>query len=359
MPSLPTEIIVDILARLPVKTLIRFKCVCKSWRSLIADPHFVQEHLDRATKDADTHRRRLLLSTFPLQSINYEAADEDIDAAVMFDFPLKIPNRKAEIVGSCNGLICLLVDSDSIILWNPSTRDAKELPKPYAVTDDNKLSYGFGFDSGIDDYKLVRVARPATSSDFDKTIVEVFVLKTNFWRRIDVDPNIVLYGPGNLLNGVLHWFVEREIDQDLLGAIVSFDLAAEKFDEVLLLPDPDVVNISIRDFRVLGEYPSIVCSNFDDYVEIWVMKEYGVKASWTKVVTIESETAPIYEDWVAALWFSKNDEVLIDVDGKILAMYNPKEKTRRNLMVHGDCAWFETFMYVESLVSPFCNDGSR
>ncbi|KAK9287762.1 hypothetical protein L1049_016202 [Liquidambar formosana] len=360
MPVLPSEIIVDILARLPVKSLLRFKCACQSWRCSIADPYFVQKHLDRATKDANTHRHRLLLSTSPLQSVDFEVADEDEYEPVKLDFPLKMPQRKAEIVGSCNGLICLVVDSDSIILWNPSTRDAKELPKPYAITGGCQLNYGFGYDSCMGDYKVVRVARPATSSDFASTMVEIFSLKTSSWRRIqDVDPRIVLFGPGSPLNGVLHWFGEREIGQDLSSVIISFDLAAEKFQEVVQVPDPDVVTLSIRDFRVLGEYLSISCSDFEDYAEIWVMKEYGVKASWTRLVTLKSDTEPICEEWMAALWYSKNDEILIDMDGIILAMYNPKENTCRILLVDDDCGWLESFVYVESLVSPNVNDGTN
>ncbi|RLN25114.1 hypothetical protein C2845_PM07G13050 [Panicum miliaceum] len=38
--SLPEDIIFDVLARLPVKTLCRLRCVSKGWRALISDPTF-------------------------------------------------------------------------------------------------------------------------------------------------------------------------------------------------------------------------------------------------------------------------------------------------------------------------------
>ena len=43
--DLPDEVVLDILARLPVKSLLRFRCVCKPWYSSIANPNFITTHL--------------------------------------------------------------------------------------------------------------------------------------------------------------------------------------------------------------------------------------------------------------------------------------------------------------------------
>ncbi|KAM7488734.1 hypothetical protein LguiB_026218 [Lonicera macranthoides] len=40
LPLIPDEIIDNILLRLPVKSLLRFKCVSKRWLSTISDPNF-------------------------------------------------------------------------------------------------------------------------------------------------------------------------------------------------------------------------------------------------------------------------------------------------------------------------------
>ncbi|GAB2298400.1 hypothetical protein Dimus_032465 [Dionaea muscipula] len=39
------EVLVEILARLPVRSLLRFKCVCKTWFSLIGSEYFAGKHL--------------------------------------------------------------------------------------------------------------------------------------------------------------------------------------------------------------------------------------------------------------------------------------------------------------------------
>ncbi|RHN66454.1 putative F-box domain-containing protein [Medicago truncatula] len=49
LPSLPFDLVPEILCRLPVKSLLQFRCVCKSWKSLISDPKFAKKHLHMFT----------------------------------------------------------------------------------------------------------------------------------------------------------------------------------------------------------------------------------------------------------------------------------------------------------------------
>jgi len=38
MPGLPDDPLMEILSRVPAKSVCRFKCMSKAWRDLIADP---------------------------------------------------------------------------------------------------------------------------------------------------------------------------------------------------------------------------------------------------------------------------------------------------------------------------------
>ncbi|OIT26233.1 hypothetical protein A4A49_36024 [Nicotiana attenuata] len=44
LKEIPSEIVFAILTWLPVKALDRFKCVSKSWSSIILQPEFVKSH---------------------------------------------------------------------------------------------------------------------------------------------------------------------------------------------------------------------------------------------------------------------------------------------------------------------------
>lgn len=72
---LPNDIIVShILPKLPVKSLVRFKCVCKSWRSLICNPSFSDQHL-ALSKELRLDGGGIILIRY---DINHEE-DEDCD----------------------------------------------------------------------------------------------------------------------------------------------------------------------------------------------------------------------------------------------------------------------------------------
>ena len=58
MLELPSHITVDILSRLPVKTIIHCRTVCKAWRNVLLDPCFPQIHLAKSSVN-------LMLRIFP------------------------------------------------------------------------------------------------------------------------------------------------------------------------------------------------------------------------------------------------------------------------------------------------------
>ncbi|KAK9288405.1 hypothetical protein L1049_016861 [Liquidambar formosana] len=219
---------------------------------------------------------------------------------------------------------------------------------------------GLSYDSSIDDYKVVRLIHFTHSRRFIRTRGDVFTLKTNAWRRIDeIHPSAFMFKKtGTFQNGSLHWLVDRRNGEDKFKSIVSFDLATEKFQEVVPLPDYDVETFSIEGFRDLGGFLAMIFG-YADYFEVWVMKEYGVKTSWTKLVPYPWEEAPPHMDWFSPLCFSKSDEVLMDVDGSELLMYSLKVNTFMKLLIYGE-SWerFDSVIYAESLVSLNGNDGT-
>ncbi|KAF3673689.1 putative beta-glucosidase 18-like [Capsicum annuum] len=57
----PEEIIVEILIRLPVQSLLRFKCISKSCNTLISHPKFKEKHYHHAKNN----KKILIAQRFP------------------------------------------------------------------------------------------------------------------------------------------------------------------------------------------------------------------------------------------------------------------------------------------------------
>ncbi|XP_042988349.1 F-box/kelch-repeat protein At3g06240-like [Carya illinoinensis] len=206
---LPEEVVVEILLRLPVKSLVRFRCVSKRWLSLISDPRLAKSQFKRA---ADHIQRLLFPTPFGLGSLEVDAPFGDGSALRELFVPFKQPDLRLNLLGSCDGLVFAShYDHKDFYIWNPSTGEHRKLPDPgISPHPDNEYMYGFGYDSSIDDYKVIVIAflppRPC--------------------------PGYV----GALCGGAVHWLGGVFRPGPNL-AILAFDLAEEKFRQVPMPPN--------------------------------------------------------------------------------------------------------------------------
>ncbi|GMP76920.1 hypothetical protein CsSME_00033389 [Camellia sinensis var. sinensis] len=104
MLSFPDEILVEVLLRLPVKSLCRIRCVSKPWLSLISDHHFIKTYLNRNTNELEQLILILDFSDFCSVDLkSFQFCDDFV--AVHLNFPPEQnPNRCVDIWGSCDGL---------------------------------------------------------------------------------------------------------------------------------------------------------------------------------------------------------------------------------------------------------------
>ncbi|WRX27738.1 F-box domain - like 10 [Theobroma cacao] len=223
MSPFPSDLITDILCRLPVKTLLRFRCVSKPWGSLIDDSDFVKLHLHQSLK-TNTNVKLFLDNCVENNSKAYAVDFDLLCNLVQFPRPFTAEANKyqSRIFGSCNGLLAVYHRQKGIALWNPSTRKCHYLP---TLSDDINMDpdillgcgydkntiLGFGYDVSGNDYKVVNMLRSKTQNCFK---VMVYSLKANSWKRIKDCPYDIFtnYNDGAYVNGSLHW-VEDEIGE--------------------------------------------------------------------------------------------------------------------------------------------------
>ncbi|GFY82461.1 hypothetical protein Acr_02g0007010 [Actinidia rufa] len=351
LPELSLELIFAILLLLPVKSLIRFKSVCKSWLAMISDPQFAKKHLSLLTKDDTIDPWRIMIR-YPYHDLKscslHSIFHEPYGYAVDLDFPLKRLRRDVVIVGSCDGLVCISFSEgqiDILYIWNPSTRESHILPS-FGKGLNRGISYGFGYDSSNDDYKVVRVAFVNGPHE-----VKVYSLRTDSWRRIQDFPNdLIEYNcmeSGQLVNGSLNWASANPSNHSWV--ITGFDLGEETYREI---PQPDygkkVFGLSVRALRGCL---CAVCDFAFTIAEFWVMKEYGVKESWTKLVTIPYWRMQKPVCCSGPLWYLKDGRILVDFTGEFV-LYDLAEHTFNHRPIYGIHDFHQAEIYLESLVSP-------
>ncbi|XP_057802950.1 F-box/kelch-repeat protein At3g23880-like [Salvia miltiorrhiza] len=263
---LPQEITEEILSRLPVKSLLRFRCVSKPWHSLIDSKRFIKTHLQNSSRNPSLARHKVLFFSGAKlwQRSVYGSSDTK-------SLELEFRGRFNSIVGCCNGLVCLLLN-EQFVLWNPSARISKKLPHPQPPHVGGETGYrcytgyGFGWDESSDDHKVF-----ATGV---RNMCMIYSLKSDSWKEVNGDLwKSCANHMGEFASGNLHWESRNE------GEMVSFDLKREVF-EVVELPEPCIGVIGER-LAVYERCRSLRC------VDIWMMKEYGVKESWEKVVILD------------------------------------------------------------------------
>ena len=154
---LSEEVVLEILHRLPVKSLLRFRCVSKSWNSLITTPSFINSHL--SYNSSNSNKLIVRYCVYPFVEA-YKLIDDTIDSSSdqiqHIDFPLTSGGRDHFLlIGSVNGLFCLY-ELERYVIWNPSIRKFITLPKP-CITVKTLSHNGFGFDPRTNDYKVVRI----------------------------------------------------------------------------------------------------------------------------------------------------------------------------------------------------------
>ncbi|KAM5583985.1 F-box/kelch-repeat protein [Rosa sericea] len=354
------EIISEILARLPVKSVMRFRCVSKSWNTLISDPYFAKKHFRYAEMGITENSSRLLYSMDPPQSLDHEALKDLKDhrdgyfANRELDFPVMIPefsNRYKSIVGCCNGLICFSVQGDDFILWNPCTRYSKLLPRTPLPVFNRHAFCGFGYDSANDDYKVLVGTKMC-----EEITIQVFALKTSSWKVLPITNALNISGRGFFLNGAFHWLTRVGPNRGNSRTILSFDLAEEKFHEMIPLPYDDDDG---------GFYGMTILRNclcvFNFLVgragvsTIWLMKEYGVKQSWTQVIRCSKREIPKEYRllFLQPICILENGELVgNDFRAGFLVLYDPKENTFKNVTRTHNELNCGAFVYRETLVSP-------
>ncbi|EOY03570.1 S locus F-box protein with the low allelic sequence polymorphism 1-S2, putative [Theobroma cacao] len=366
--NLPRDLFLEVCLRLPVESLTRFRCVCKSWYALFKNPKFISMHLSYNSSNNEFVLIKRCLLTCLGKKVNMFSLVSSKDfsfANVAVDLPLYKKEPYLQLLGHCDGIICLSNYRDDIVLCNPATKESTVLPKsclpcfssnPNLIPRTNAL--GFGYDLKNQQYKVVRIV--SYLEEFGDhslpqlSMVEVYTMGTDSWREVKnvkVSAN-VQYCPipcfDTYFNGAFHW---HAMDYNNNEVILSFDMGEEEFQNISMPDFLSVYDHSIcRSLLVWNGCLALIVypgKGIEKSFQICVMENYGMKESWTKKLTI----GPLAGVERPLMFWQNDEEIVMEgTDGQAVS-YNFITKEIKNLRIYGVPKSFQSLTYVNSLVS--------
>lgn len=357
--DLPVGVICDIFSRLPLRNILQSKLVCKMLLELLKDPYFIGIHFARAAISTTTnliiHEYRINIGVFRLVAFDHSetvlASCSSTDRELFYYNPDKVSDsqnsiaeivhqtKRVTLVGSCNGLLCFLVSPSEHLfqehtfhICNPVLSEFAQSPTIYGLSPVNIYvnHSGFGYCPGTKQCKVISFM-PSSGST---VMAKIHTLGSDSWRTIYEDiPQIEMAAFEPFLNGNLHWITKSREPSQLIAA---FDLEKEIFRYV---PLPDHFTrqyVTEVTWINIGVLRNSLCACYiykDSEFEVWIMREYGVKESWTKEFTFELE---FYcnlrvEDLHRPIKFLSNGDLLFLSSSHCLVTFSPIKRTFREL----------------------------
>ncbi|XP_071720555.1 putative F-box protein At1g47790 [Rutidosis leptorrhynchoides] len=349
----PFDIQTEIIKKLPIKSLIRFRSVSKPWKSLIDSSKFIH---DNCLRNNQPHH---LLVCYNLDSVLKYVSIMDDDSFPQHEFSPIVPVtlnrlRNAMKLGSSHGMICFYglypdIDNETkmVVLWNPTIRKSVGIVIPNVIY--MPLGYiviGFGVCPNTNDPKLIKITH-INKSGSDEIIncvcweAEVFTLSSGDWRSVSIEipskPVRLSWGQV-FINGVIYWHGYDKIDvdeDDLYHRIISFDLKSEEFGE-LFLPDSLARFTGHMYVSKLMDSLVVIIESFEKPAcDVWKMND-GVTKSWTKLYTVKASDSAI---GISVLEFRKNGESIMEVEvddyeEALLQVYEPYSGSVKDLRLN-------------------------
>lgn len=273
--QIPFDVIFDIFTDLPVKSLVRFRCVSRICSSIITCQDFAKMHSSPYSR---IKSRSLLTPTIiiscstALQSAQmfFSAELHEGSVSVSAVHLRTIPPRFSRYTTpSVNGIICMDFGLCATI-FNPSTRQAITLPfvcppnSPAAASTSFCVN-SFGFDPITECYKVLNTWAVSGKA----TEYRVYTLGTNnSWRLLGGGPSHSPKRESVCIDGIIYFKCHHS------SVLIAFHLHMEKFHEIRL---PERVFNWRSDLIQFAGRLALVDTQFDSQsnsINIWLLEDH-------------------------------------------------------------------------------------
>ncbi|XP_047331298.1 putative F-box protein At1g50870 [Impatiens glandulifera] len=303
--DLPLELCCLIMLKLPVKSLLRLRCVCKLFRSMIDDPHFTKLHHSRSLACPESSTRILVYNINDDDNVDFFSVEigGDQQAVRCATFPMhclvSFFYRKSDNVRSdvhydhygelnlrfCPGyVITWIINSPQVVkglillkdqIWNPLTGHLITLP--HAEEDLPKwkppTNHFLGFDPHTNQYKVLYIRHYYyQEKESYSTVCKILTIGIDgiigSWRFIKTYPKEMPTLQSPVLRGCGNDMLYLSNPDYYPGGVLALDLHTEVFHT----PSFPVDNIS-QGWSIYNAFPGR--SVFNHNTNFWLSNGKG------------------------------------------------------------------------------------
>ncbi|KAK6134339.1 hypothetical protein DH2020_031962 [Rehmannia glutinosa] len=371
---IPEPIVEEILYRVPAKTVLYFKTVCKTWLSIVDDPFFAKKPFSRAPicpllifTDKPTKRIMHLVEGQTVSDLdprighNLTSRTEFLELGTCpWSTGRFLPVNSNAI--SCEGIVCWASNTcttcggNHIFICNPITGEHftfRTLSKDQEYTD--YVFIGIGFCRACKRFKILRMSRK-DSTWWPEVLTVAFKSR---WRRVgsgtirlDFAQEIteVVY-----VNGAIYW---RYIGD---SPIFTFHFERFRFHGIL------IERFAPKKLISLGVLDNSLCVSMfspgDGHVELWAVEISGDnELRCNKLYNVETDTTRLEHSGVLgsrgrykAIKYLECGGILMHYWKETFLAYDPVTKTERifRVLEHSSarsCLPLQVVPHVPSLV---------
>ncbi|ESQ46494.1 hypothetical protein EUTSA_v10000468mg [Eutrema salsugineum] len=296
--SLPLDMIIEILTKLPAKFLFKFRCVSKQWCSIIRSRSFIDSFMSLSLSRprillcvsilrGDKRQLLFLSSPLHLQDSNHSSI------VYKHDMP--------ELISYCNsvrGIICLSLGDCGFMICNPTTRQVITLPNDSLTELESKPCICFmclGYDTSNDQYKILRTVRRAPFGSAEHSVCTLRGGgggRSSFssWRRVECSFHYFHRTNPLCINGVVYYGAIAY--GPTRYPIVSFDVGSER---LLLMEGPPKEEELVHLIDYQGKV-ACFCVTIDKSYSLWILDDVK-KQLWSKTCVFSPSFCDSYRNF--------------------------------------------------------------
>ncbi|XP_010482630.1 PREDICTED: putative F-box protein At5g52610 [Camelina sativa] len=271
------DLLIEILLRLPTKSLAIFLCVSKLWASIIRSRHFIGAYQSRSSTRQPPRVMVALPHLFTFSHWHFLSSSPPslvTNAICCIDNTSYSP--------SCvNGLICIEY-MDQLWICNPALGKGELFPQgPQSAPDKPFKTWYMGYDPINYQYKVLFFSKEYLLCPYK---VEVFTLGgQGSWKMIEDGNSHSPITSGICMNGVVYYGAHTAHGPRL----VRFNVATEKFGNFIEIPT-DASNIYVTFFGIStlvnyqGKLALLAKKNISMY-DLWILEDASGKQEGSKV----------------------------------------------------------------------------